>query len=536
VTHLVNELRNLLGETQVSNDSETLALFAQDLFASGQPPLAVIAPADVAQVADALRVVASSGGAIVPRGGGMSYSDGYLADQPNVVVVDTRRLNRILEINPEDRFVRVEAGVTWKALDEALAPMQLRTPFWGTGSGMYATVGASLSQHAMNYGSGQFGPSPGSVLGLEVITAAGNRLVTGSAGTSDDASPFFRHYGPDLTGLFLGDCGTLGVKVIATLQLLPRPIDLRYGAYEFTHRDQFAEALSALGRGQIAAEVFGFDPRFMASRSTYEGVTGALKTLGHIAGADQSLTAGIKAAAKVARAGSGFLDQLGYSIHFVVEGGSPAEADSRLKQANACLSRHGQAIQASVPRVMRAVPFPDPTLLLARTGKRWIPLHGIVPHSRFIPTLEALSAHLDAQAEMMAQMGIEWATTMVPAGPSGILIEPNLYWPDARTALIESVLPDSYLSRCAVFKPNPEARAAVAELRQGLARVFQTMGATHFQIGRFYPYLETREPETKALLIALKQHLDPKGVMNPGVLGLGETANGPDQARPDPQG
>ncbi len=522
MTELLHALNAAVGADQISTDAQTLDLLGQDLFAvSPVRPVAIVAPESVASLAAAVAAVAHNGGVIAPRGGGLSYSSGYLPEHGQIVVVDTRRLNRIIQINESDRYVRVEAGVTWQALDAALAKANLRTPFWGTGSGLYATVGATLSQHAMNYGSGQFGPSPGSVLGLEVVVADGNRLLTGSGSGVNDASPFFRHYGPDLTGVFLGDCGALGVKARATLQLLPRPGHIRYGAFEYPARASFTRALCALGRGQLAAEIFGFDPRFMASRSTYEGVTGALKTLGHIAKAERSLAGGVKAAAQVAAAGSAFLDELGYSIHFTVEGQNEAEAEARHAAVDALLAAEGRPIEASVARVMRAVPFPDPTMLIARSGKRWIPLHGIVPHSRFAATLEAVDAYMARQARLLERHDIEWATTMVPAGPSGVLIEPNLYWPDSRSSLLESYLPDSYLAGCQTFADNPSARAAVAELRRGLADVFTQLGAAHFQIGRFYPYLQTRRPETRALLQALKAHLDPEGIMNPGVLGLG---------------
>jgi FAD/FMN-containing dehydrogenase len=522
VTELLHALNAALGADQISTDTQTLKLLGQDLFAPGPVrPVAIVAPQSVASLAAAVAAVASNGGVIAPRGGGLSYSSGYLPEHGQMVVVDTRRLNRIIEINESDRYVRVEAGVTWQALDAALAKAELRTPFWGTGSGLHATVGATLSQHAMNYGSGQFGPSPASVLGLEVVVADGSRLHTGSGAGSNDSSPFFRHYGPDLTGLFLGDCGALGVKARATLQLLPRPGHIRYGAYEYPAREPFARALCALGRGQLAAEIFGFDPRFMASRSTYEGVTGALKTLGSVAKAEQSFVGGVKAAARVARAGAAFLDELGYSIHFTVEGQNEAEAEARHAAVDALLAGEGHPIEASVGRVMRAVPFPDPTMLIARTGKRWIPLHGIVPHSKFAATLDAVDRYMARQADVLERHDIEWATTMVPAGPSGVLIEPNLYWPDSRSSLLESYLPDSYLDGCQTFADNPSARAAVAELRGGLTDVFTQLGAAHFQIGRFYPYLATRRPETRALLQALKAHLDPAGIMNPGVLGLG---------------
>ena len=159
-------------------------------------------------------------------------------------------------------------------------------------------------------------------------------------------------------------------------------------------------------------------------------------------------------------------------------------------------------------------------MLIARTGKRWIPLHGIVPHSRFVAALDAVDRYMEGQRDLTESYDIEWATTMVPAGPSGVLIEPNLYWPDSRTDLIESYLADDYLSKCTAFADNPDAHRAVSQLRTGLAGVFENLGAAHFQIGRFYRYLENQQPATRALLQALKAHLDPSGIMNPGVLGL----------------
>ena len=68
-------------------------------------------------------------------------------------MIDMQELNKIIEINQQDMYVIVEAGVTWKKLNDALSPLGLQTPFWGTGSGLFATVGGSLSQNAINYGS-----------------------------------------------------------------------------------------------------------------------------------------------------------------------------------------------------------------------------------------------------------------------------------------------------------------------------------------------------------------------------------------------
>ena len=147
-----------------------------------------------------------------------------------------RYCNKIIEINQEDMYVNVEAGVTWKQLNETLEPLGLRTPFWGTGSGLFATVGGGLSQNAINYGSGRYGTVAESVISLKVILANGSELRTGSWGTDDNPSPFNRYYGPDLTGLFLADSGALAVKAEASLQLIPRPKETRFLAFSFAQR------------------------------------------------------------------------------------------------------------------------------------------------------------------------------------------------------------------------------------------------------------------------------------------------------------
>jgi D-lactate dehydrogenase (cytochrome) len=98
-----------------------------------------------------------AGAAIVPRGGGMSYTDGYLPVRPLSVTFDLGHLNRIVHIAAEDMYVTVEAGCTWDALNNALAPLGLRTPYWGPVSGGRATVGGALSQNSVFWGAARRG-------------------------------------------------------------------------------------------------------------------------------------------------------------------------------------------------------------------------------------------------------------------------------------------------------------------------------------------------------------------------------------------
>ena len=145
-------------------------------------------------------------------------------------------------------FVTVEPGVTWAELDKALGVRGIRTPFRGPFSGLAATVGGSISQNALGLGTNTWGVSCESVLAMEVITADGLIIRTGQAG-SKSGVPFFRHYGPDLTAVFTGDCGALGFKARITLKLMkarPRSGCLSFGFGTFEGAIQRCQALPGM--------------------------------------------------------------------------------------------------------------------------------------------------------------------------------------------------------------------------------------------------------------------------------------------------
>ena len=89
-------------------------------------------------------------------------------------------MNRVLEINADDMFVTVEAGCTWKELHAALDGTGLRTPYWGTLSGIHATVGGGVSQNSIFWGSGKHGTVVDSVVSMDVVIADGSVISTGS--------------------------------------------------------------------------------------------------------------------------------------------------------------------------------------------------------------------------------------------------------------------------------------------------------------------------------------------------------------------
>ena len=111
------------------------------------------------------------------------------------------------------------------------------------------------------------------------MTSDGTVIVTGSGGNDENPSPFLRHYGPDLTGLFIGDCGALGIKSKVTLQLIRRPPVTLHASYEYESIDTFSQAMSEVARCHVVSECFGFDPGFTVMRTTYAGIKDGLKLL-----------------------------------------------------------------------------------------------------------------------------------------------------------------------------------------------------------------------------------------------------------------
>lgn len=239
---VVEALAGRIGHDRVITDTAELLFHSQDVYGAGVKPLAIARPDSVEQVQAVVRVAVEAGCPVVARGGGLSYTDGYLTVKPSVLI-DLSALNRIVEINQPDRYVVVESGVNWADLDAALAPLGLRTPYWGPLSGLRSTVGGALSQGSVFLGSGLHGSVGDTVLGLESVTANGELLRTGSA-AAGNAPAFMRYFGPDLTGLFVGDSGALGIKVRATLRLIPRPQALGFLSFEFADIESTLKAMA----------------------------------------------------------------------------------------------------------------------------------------------------------------------------------------------------------------------------------------------------------------------------------------------------
>ena len=133
-----------------------------DVYNFRQLPVAVVQPGTVQEIQEIAKIAAAADLALVPRGGGASYTDAYLPDREQSLLIDTERLKHIVEINEQDMYVTVEPGVTFAELADALAEQGLRTPFLGPFSGLKATVGGSTSLNSLSLASRSYGLSSAS--------------------------------------------------------------------------------------------------------------------------------------------------------------------------------------------------------------------------------------------------------------------------------------------------------------------------------------------------------------------------------------
>ena len=179
---LISDLNDILGESSVVIDKSEREFYSADVYSKDKVCSAVVRPKNKEFLIKAIPIVSKSGYSIIVRGGGMSYTKGYVPTKEDTIIFDLSLLNKIIEVNEADMYITVEAGVTWKEIYEKLKPTGLRLPFFGTFSGVRATVGGGLSQGALFMGTARYGQAADIVLSMEVLLPDGTLIKTGQSG------------------------------------------------------------------------------------------------------------------------------------------------------------------------------------------------------------------------------------------------------------------------------------------------------------------------------------------------------------------
>ena len=257
---IIAALRSLVPDGVVG-DSAGLAAFDGDaLTAYRQKPLACVLPKTKDEVSAVLEFAAAHNIPIVPRGAGTSLSGGALP-RADGILLSLTRMNRILEIDIENRCVVTEPGVTNLAITRAVDALGFYyAP--DPSSQIACTIGGNVAENSGGLHCLKYGLTTNNLLGVEIALPGGERVTLGGK------APGSR--GLDLLGIVAGSEGLLGVVVEATLRLLPKPPATRTLLAEFNSVPEAGQCVAdIIAAGIVPAAMEFMDKRCVSAVEAY---------------------------------------------------------------------------------------------------------------------------------------------------------------------------------------------------------------------------------------------------------------------------
>ena len=254
---LIADLTAALGPSNVLHGKDTERYTKDWTGKYTSNPIAVVRPANTAEVTETLRIAARHNTPVIPVSGLTGIVGGAMTN--GGLMLSVERLNKIRHINPTARTATVEAGVILTSLHEAADAKNLCFPLWFGARGS-AMIGGVLSTNAGGSNVLRYGSTRALCLGLEVVLADGRILNLMTALHKDNS-------GYDLKNIFIGAEGTLGVITAAVMKLVPKP---RAYATAMLSVRSLPDALTLLNTLQEATggavEAFEFMPKTYMQR------------------------------------------------------------------------------------------------------------------------------------------------------------------------------------------------------------------------------------------------------------------------------
>ena len=256
---LIDQLQSILGE-RVSTSSSILEQHGHgESWHPVQPPDAVCFPQSNEEVAAIVRLCAETATPVIAFGTGTSL-EGQVQAVKGGICIDLSQMNQILEVGNEDMDCRVQAGVTRRQLNQYLRDTGL---FFPIDPGADTSIGGMAATRASGTNAVRYGTMRENVLGLTVVTASGEIIKTGTRARKSAA-------GYDLTRLFVGSEGTLGVITEVSLRLYGLAEAISAAIVNFPDVRSAAEAtIQTIQMGIPMARIEIVDSAYMKAINTY---------------------------------------------------------------------------------------------------------------------------------------------------------------------------------------------------------------------------------------------------------------------------
>jgi glycolate oxidase len=252
---MIDPLRKLLGPEHVLTEVEDILPYGFDGTAVlKQRPLAVVFPADAAEVSSIIGLCRKHKVPVVSRGSGTGLSGGSVPVAGGIVLC-LQRMSRILELDQRNLTMFVEAGVITQSIFEAADAVGLFYPP-DPGSMKISTIGGNVAENSGGLRGLKYGVTRDYVMGMEVVLADGTITWLGNKCVKDVA-------GYSLKDLFIGSEGTLGIVTRVLLKLLPKPAARQTLLATYTRMDTAAATVSAI----IAAHIIPCTLEFLDRRT-----------------------------------------------------------------------------------------------------------------------------------------------------------------------------------------------------------------------------------------------------------------------------
>jgi glycolate oxidase len=454
----VERIEKIVGKENVKTDLVDRVCYSRDMSIHQGIPDSVVFAQSKEEIVEIVKLANEVGFPVVARGSGTSLTGAALPCMGGIAL-DLTRMNRIREINRKDGYVVVEPGVICQDLNNALAPSHFFPP--DPGSAALCSIGGMISTNASGVRAIKYGTTKDFLKGLEVVLPDGEVIRTGTLAPKSST-------GYDLTHLFCGAEGTLGIITEATLRILPSPEYAAFAQISFKTIEEAGDAAT-----EVLTSGIGLSSCEILDRVSIDVVNKAM--------------------------GIGIPDYVGCLIFLEMDGHRQAVKE-QIEKINEICRRHG---------MIEAQWDDDP----AKKVLIWKGRQGIVAAlsmhkrgSRYMPMLEDFGVPLSSIPDTIKdirKVAERHSLTIATFGHVG----------------------DGNLHACVIMDPTKkeeweELKEIGKEFIDLTLRHKGTLSAEHGLGIAKAPFIVRELGPSLKVMKTIKESLDPKNILNPGKMGF----------------